>query len=459
MSQTKTGNFWQGVRGAVSRRRGIAISPCRDETPIPLSYQQEGLWFAERMSPGLPVHNISMNHRLSGPLDVTALNRALDEIVRRHEALRTCLNGDGTQNIAREFAPFQLEPLDASDGDIEILGTELTETPFDLRSAPLWRFKLLRLSEHEHVFLKVFHHFIFDYWSGDMFQRDLTQFYSAYIKGVDSPLRELPVQYADYAIWQRAFPVQTGFWRDVFAGDIEPLQLPFAESLPGMKGGGFLSHSLPGDLMESIAELARKCEVSLFVAMLAGFKAMLHAQTGQEDLIVCTPVSGRERPELRRLIGYFNNIIPLRTRLRKKDSAADVIGTVGRAILARQPHQEVPFQKVAEIPAAEGVSLKRALFTMQNTPGRPAKMDGLAMQRVDVERRGSDFDLSIAIQKNDGGWAIQARYNGRLYSKENVTRLLECYVEMLDRFVARPGSSLGRESGPARFWSRLRGQR
>jgi hypothetical protein len=459
MSATTTGNFWQGVRGAIHQRRGMPIPPRRDKDPVPLSFQQEGLWFAGRMSPGLTVHNLTMNHRLSGALDVPALNRALDEVVRRHEAMRTGLNEDGTQWIVPNMAPVSLEPMDVSESEIDKLASDLASAPMELLSPPLWRFKLLRLSENEHVFLKVFHHFIFDHWSGDIFHRDLAKLYSAYASMDESPLEPLPVQYADYAIWQRSSPVDTGFWNELFAGEIEPLELPFAGGHPGSGAGGHLSLALPTELMESVAGLAIHCGVSLFVVMLAGFKATLHAQTGQEDLIICTTVSGRTRPELRRLIGFFNNILPLRTRIMKRHSAIDVIGAVGRSILQTQPHQEVPFQKIAAVPASEGVSLKRALFTMQNTPGRPAGMEGLAMRRMDVERAGSDFDLSLAIRKNEGQWIIHARFNGRLYSRENVARLLDCYVEALHRFVDRPASSLGRISRAARIWSRLRGLR
>ncbi len=376
--------FWLGVRGEIGRRRGSPVVKRGNLEPPPLSFQQERLWLAERLSPGGAAHNISMHHRLTGPLDPSSLRRAIQEIVSRHEILRTSLRLTGTearQHIAAalevDLALTDLSGFPEFERDMELkrLSALTTGTPFDLGTPPLWRFHLLRLHAEEHVLLRAFHHFIFDHWSGAMFQRELAALYTAFTNGEESPLRPLALQYADYTLWQRQVADASDYWHKVFAGRIERLELPLGptpEITGGSGAGGDLSVALPEELAGALSRLSEECGVSLFVTLLAGLKALLHARSGQKDLTVCTPVSGRSRHELRHLIGYFNNIVPLRSRISGNFTVRTWLGRVGQIVLDSQAHQDVPFQKIAAIPAAERRELEAHPFFDAKHPGAPA---------------------------------------------------------------------------------------
>ena len=467
-------DFWQGVRGEIQRRRGSAIPRRQSDERIPLSFQQERLWFAERIAPGRSVQNLAAPMRWSGPLNIPALQRALTEILSRHEILRTSIevNGTGTWQKIDPPQPMHLQvtdlrglPAEVQEQQVQARAAILAETPMDLQGGPLWCVELLQIRLEENILLRVFHHFIFDYWSGEVFQWDLALLYNAFANGEDVVLPPLPVQYADYTLWQRMrnHDVGKAFWHELFQGKIEPLLLPTQQhSFPrGQPRGAVAMAMLPETLLAELGLFSKAHGVSLFVVLLTGFKLLLHRQSGQRDLIVCTPVAGRSRLELRRLIGYFNNIIPVRTRINGDPTLAQLLQLVSQSMLAAQPHQEVPFQTIAQFPAEEGVSLKRALFSLLNTPGWLPKMKGLTVQPIDLNRETSDFDLSVFICPAETEWAVKARYRTDLLTPVAMQRLLDDYLAMLAQMTAAPQTKLsmlvaGRFSDGGSRWTRMR---
>jgi non-ribosomal peptide synthetase component F len=248
------------------------------------------------------------------------------------------------------------------------------------------------------------------------------------------------VQYGDYALWQRKqmsgerLSEGLEFWRRLFEGAEEPLKLP----VDGNGGpdddwqGGLVSVSLGEELTRGLAALSERAGVSLFVVLLSGFKAWLHGRTGQRDLVVCTPVSGRSRRELRHLIGYFNNIVPMRTKVLGKLTVSELLERVSRGALEVQPYQDVPFQKIAEIPAERGLSLRRCLFGVQNTPSRPLAMGDVSMRRFRAGGRSMDFDLSLSIWREGETWSVTARYRASLFEEETIERMLREYRGCLE---------------------------
>ncbi len=312
--------------------------------PIPLSFAQERLWFLDQLSPGEVSYNVPHPLRLTGPLDVTALRRALGAILDRHEALRTCfpsVDGEPRQVVLdRIDMPLEVERLDGTPEEREELARERatadTRTPFDLSRGPLIRARLLQLAEQDHVLLLTLHHIATDGWSMNVLHRELAALYRAFKDGQPSPLAPLNVQYADYAAWQRrhldgpALEHHLSWWKGMLAG-AQTLDLPTDRPRPAVQSlaGGRYRSVVPSSVLLNLKKLAREEHASLFMVTLAAFQTLLHRYSGQHDIVVGTPVANRDRPEVEGLIGFFSNSLVLRGDLSGARPSARCSGRCG----------------------------------------------------------------------------------------------------------------------------------
>ena len=396
------------------------VVPVERTGALPLSFAQERLWFLDRLEPGSTAYNIPVAWRLGGALDEAALERELSEIVRRHEALRTVfaeVDGAPVQVVA-PFGGFTLPVEDLSglgEADREAavrrrVGEEAGR-PFDLSAGPLFRAALLRLGAEEHVLLLSMHHIVSDGWSMGVLFRELSALYGAYRDGGESPLPELPVQYADYAVWQReqlegeVLDRQLAYWRERLAGAPELLELPTDHPRPAVQTyrGASVPVELSPELLERLQALGRSEGATLYMMLLGAFQVLLGKYGGGEDVVVGSPIAGRTRGEVEELIGFFVNTLVLRTDLSGDPSFREVLGRVRDVTLGAYEHQELPFESlVAELQPERSLShspLFQVMFTLQNAGGGGAgsALPGLSAGGVDAELESAKFDLSLSL--------------------------------------------------------------
>ncbi|WP_369414619.1 condensation domain-containing protein, partial [Corallococcus soli] len=419
----------------------------RAASDLPLSFAQQRLWFLDQLQPGSASYNMATAVKLSGRLDVPALQRTFAELVRRHEALRTTFETRDSQPV-QVIAPHVVSALEvialagrtASEQAAEVnrFAREETTRPFDLSRGPLFRVKLARLSDTEHVLVLVMHHIVSDGWSMDVLVREVGALYSAYAAGRASPLPELEVQYADYAAWQRGWlrgdvlQGQLGWWRQQLEGAPHALELPTDRPRPATQSfrGARTGIQLPRAIEEGVAALARQEGATPFMVLLTAWQVLLARYSGQQDISVGTPIAGRNRTELEGLIGFFVNTLVLRTKLEDGASFRQALRQVRETTLGAYAHQEVPFEKlVEELKPERDLSrspLFQVMFTLQNTPGGAGEAlpGGLVLSPVETEGTTAKFDLSLGMAETGRGLAASLEYNTDLYDAETAQRLL-----------------------------------
>jgi amino acid adenylation domain-containing protein len=431
------------------------------DRPLPLSFAQERLWFLDRLEGGSAAYNLPAALRLTGALDAAALERALGEIVRRHEALRTVfreVDGDAVQVIV-PFTGFAL-PIDDLSGlpetacqtEVRRRAREDAARPFDLAEGPLFRAALLRLSDEEHVLLMCIHHIVFDGWSSGVLLRELSALYAAYREGSDSPLAEPPVQYADYAVWQReqlrgeVLDHQIGYWKERLAGAPALLELPADHPRPARQdfAGASLKVELDEALTAALKTLSQRHGATLFMTLLAGWAAVLARLSGQDEVVVGTPSANRGRAEIEGLIGFFVNTLPLRVDLSGAPTVAEALGRVKARALEAQQNQDIPFEQVVEVvqPARSlaHTPLFQVMFAWQNVPRENLELPGLELGPLHPAGSSSQvsakFDLSLALWEDGGRIEGRAEYATALFERETVERWLGYLGRVLEGMVA-----------------------
>ncbi|HYR08361.1 MAG TPA: amino acid adenylation domain-containing protein, partial [Longimicrobium sp.] len=443
------------------RRAGLLVLPLVVPTEragaLPLSFAQERLWFLDSLEPGSATYNILAAWRLGGALDEAALERALGEIVRRHEALRTVfgeVDGSPVQVIA-PFGSFALpvEDLSAlSEADREAAlrrrAGEEARRAFDLSAGPLFRAALLRLGEEDHVLLLSMHHIVSDAWSMGVLFRELSALYAAYLAGRESPLSELPVQYADYAVWQReqlegeVLDRQLSFWRERLSGAPGLLELPTDHPRPPVQTyrGASVPVELSLELLERLQRLGRSEGATLYMTLLAAFQVLLSKYSGSEDIVVGSPIAGRTRGEVEELIGFFVNTLVLRTNLSGDPGFREVLRRVRDVTLGAYEHQEVPFEKlVAELQPERSLShspLFQVMFTLQNADRSGFDLAGLRMEGVSAEAETTRFDLGLTAVPHDGGIRGALEYSTDLFERSTIVRMLGQLERVLEQVAA-----------------------
>jgi amino acid adenylation domain-containing protein len=451
------------------RRAGLpvlpSVVPVQRTGPLPLSFAQERLWFIDRLEPGSAVYNIPVARRLVGALDVAALERALGEVVRRHEALRTVfaeVDGAPVQGIA-SFSGFVLPVEDLSgpgeadrEAAAEHRAAEEARRAFDLSAGPLFRAALLRLGAEDHVLLLSMHHIVSDGWSMGVLSREFSVLYAAYCEGRESPLPELAVQYADYAVWQRAqlrggaMERDLAWWRERLAGAPALLELPTDRPRPALQSyrGARERIDLPRELLERLRARGRGEGATLFMVLLGAFQFLLSKYTGSEDVVVGTPAAGRTRGEVEGLIGLFVNTLVLRTDLSGDPSFREVLRRVRETSLGAYGRQEVPFGTLVEALRPERSlshsPLFQVLFVVDDADGAPLPLPGVHAAAVEVDLPAAKLDLSLGFAVGAGRFEAVLEYATDLFDRGTVVRMLEHLARVLEQVAAGPDLPLSR---------------
>ena len=436
------------------------VLPRRPGERLLLSFGQERLWVLDRLAPGAAVYNMPLAFRVRGPLAPAALAGALSEVVRRHEALRTTFEREGGEpvQVVSPPQPFPLPVADLSrlpeegrEREADRLARQEALRPFDLKQGPLFRAVLLRLASGEHRLLLTMHHIVSDGWSLGLLLREISTFYEAFAEGRPSPLPEPAVQYPDFALWQRRWleggvlSSQLSWWRERLAGELPVLTLPADRPRPAAPSlrGVFERLDLPGDLAGRLRELSRRQGATLYMTLLAAFDALLYRYTGQDDLLVGSPVAGRTRAEVEGTIGFFVNTLVLRAGLADDPGFSPLLARVREAVLGAWAHQDVPFEKLVSELAPERDLSRSPLFqvslTLESAPPPPLALGpGLAVSREAVETGTAKFDLSVGFQEVPEGLASLAEYATDLFDAATVRRMLGHLQTLLEGIAACP---------------------
>ena len=437
------------------------ISPQMGErSTFPLSFAQQRLWFSDQLDQGNPAYNIPAAFRLTGRLDVAALERALTEITRRHEILRTrfvVVNGQPVQMIS-PAEPTNLPVVDLSalveaerDAEVHRRTTAEAQHRYDLSSGPLLRVVLLRLGEDDHVLLFTMHHIISDGWSMGVIVREVTSLYEAYRQGHLSPLPELPIQYADYAAWQRQWlqgdvlETQLSYWKSRLGGKVAALELPVDRPRPAVRTNrGATQHfTLPAKLSTALHELSRQQGVTLFMTLLAAFKTLLWRYTGQDDIVVGSPISGRNRIETESLIGFFINTMVLRTDFSGDPSFVELLHRVKEVTLGAEAHQDVPFEKlVEELQPERQVNYTpwfQVWFVLENAGmNRASQLPELTLSHIGLPGKTAQFPLTLAMSESEDRIAGGLTYSTDLFNDDTIAEMVDRFTSLLEGVTEHP---------------------
>jgi amino acid adenylation domain-containing protein len=441
-----------------------SIPPRQDEGPAPLSFAQERLWFLQQLDPNSARYNIPRALRLRGAVNVSALQRALEEIVTRHQILRTnyiVQNGAPVQVVARKtdfpLPQVDLSVLPAADREARAmrLCREETTVPFDLADDRLIRGLLIRLGPDEQILFLTMHHIVSDGWSREILGQELTSLYMAFRDGLPSPLPPLPIQYADYAVWQRdwlrgeTLERQIAYWKERLAGAPALLELPGDRPRPSVPSyaGATTQATSSGALLQPLQDLARSEGATLFMTLLAAFNVLLSRYSGQEDIVVGSPIANRNRKETEGLIGFFVNMLALRTDLSGDPSFRELLRRVRDTAQGAYAHQDLPFEKLVEEMAPERSlshsPLFQVMFTVQTGPAR-AQSTGGSRAREGDEVTTAKYDLSLTLTSGADGLHCLLEYSTDLFDRERMQRLLGHYLTILEGLVAAPDLPISR---------------
>ncbi|MET0621647.1 MAG: amino acid adenylation domain-containing protein [Pyrinomonadaceae bacterium] len=446
-------------------RAGGRVIPRRGEAAHhPLSFAQQRLWFLEQLEPNGP-YKVPAAFRLRGRLNVEALEQSVNEIVSRHEVLRTTfaeIEGRPVQVVAPRLTlsiPVkdlsQLTEVERAER-VKQTAARLGGRPFDLLRGPLVGAALVRLAEDEHLFWLLTHHIVSDGWSIGVLVRELSAAYEAFAAGRRPELPELPIQYADFAVWQRGWLQgetlgrQLRYWKERLGGTSPVLELPTDRPRPPVQSyrGAILTHLVGLGLTGRVKELARREGVTPYMLLLAVFKTLLGRYAGQDDIVVGTPIANRNRTELEPLVGFFVNTLVLRTDLSGDPAFRELLGRVREVALGAFAHQDVPFEKLVEELQPERdtsrTPLFQVMFSLQNAPPPPPRMGGLEVSLLDDATTVSPFDLSFDVTERADGLLCGLEYNTDLFDAATVGRMLRHFAVLLDAATADPTVRLSR---------------
>ncbi|WOB66747.1 non-ribosomal peptide synthetase [Microcystis aeruginosa] len=426
---------------------------------LPLSYAQQRLWFLDQLEPNSPFYNISLALHLAGNLQVDVLEKSLQEIIQRHESLRTnfaTIEGNPVQIIKPE-SNWQLTLVNGKDSPKYREEQEIkkwleihSHQPFDLANDSLIRATLLKLSDTEHFLLICLHHIVSDGWSMGVFIQELTTLYNAYTKGLEPLLQELPIQYADFAIWQREYlqgeirQNQLNYWQKQLAAAPALLHLPtdYPRPLQQSFQGDRIKCILSPELSQGLNKLSREKGVTLFMTLLTAFQTLLYRYTGQTDILVGTPIANRTRSELAGLIGFFVNTLVLRTDLARNPSFSELLKQVRETATDAYDHQDLPFEMLVEALQPERnmsyTPLFQVMFGLDNEIVDSIDLEGIKATRQPLEFKTAKFDLSLSIQVKEARLTAIWEYNTDLFDKSTIERLSGHFVNLLTGIIANP---------------------
>ena len=454
----------QKAAGRASRESALQPVP-RPEGGLPLSFAQQRLWFLDQWQPLNPAYNIPSATRLTGRLDIAALRWALDEVVRRHESLRTAFvvaaeDGRPLQVVGPpvplEMPMVDLAALPAAVRETEVgrLAEEEGERPFDLAGDRLVRAALLRCGPEEHVTLITMHHIVSDGWSVGVFVGEMGALYAARIAGLPSPLPELPVQYPDFAVWQRdwlrgeVLAEQLAYWMKTLAGAPPVIELPVSRPWPLVRGvgGADVYWTLPPAQAEALKAVGRREGATLFMVLLAVLDTWLHRYSGATDLLVGTPVAGRNRAELEGLIGFFVNTLVLRADLSGDPTFLTLLARTREAAVSAQAHQDLPFEKLVEELRLERDPLRpllvQVVLSFQNTPPLAIDLPGVQLAGLGTTSRTARYDLLLSAREQGDAIHGYLEYSTDFFDEPAAERMVGHFLALLEAAAANPEQRL-----------------
>ena len=437
-----------------------AIPLRTNPTSADVSFAQQRLWFLDQIEENRALYNVTRAMRLSGALDIPALQRTLNELVSRHEPFRTYFASvDGTlRQIISAKAELPLTRIDLSGDEREERAAQIIREeslrPFDLARGPIIRATLLRLDEHEHILLLCTHHIVSDAWSAGILFRELEALYNAFSTAQPSPLKPLPIQYADYAEWQRKWlqgevlETQLSYWKNQLnnvTGILDlPTDRPRAAGQPSR--GAYKVHTLSNDLSSRLAELSKREGATLFMTLLAAFQTLLWRYSNQEDIVVGSPIAGRNRVEIEDLIGFFINTLVLRANLSGNPTFHALLDQVKETAVGAYAHQDLPFEKlVEELQPQRDLNrnpLFQVMFQFQNTAPPQPNLNGLSSTRVKIPTETAKFDLLLLVREQDDALLCVMEYNSDLFDGETIERMLGNYATLLESIVTNPDAHI-----------------
>lgn len=435
------------------------IVPVSRDRDLPLSFSQQRLWFLEQLKPGDPLYYSFQALLITGPLDVKALELSLNEITRRHEVLHTVFDtvgGDPVQRVL-PFTPMSLRTINLSDvpaderhATLEKLAAEEKRRPFDIVQGPLIRALLVALSEHEHALLLTLHHIVSDGWSLGILCREMPALYEAFATGAPMPLPALPVQYADFAVWQRehlegkVLEEQLSYWRTQLANVPSELELPADRPRPEIAtfSGARVNFELTKELTEQLKALGRQEGTTLFMVLLAAFDTLLYRYSGQPDIVVGTAIANRNRDETEDLIGFFVNMLVMRTDLSGNPAFLEVLKRVKQMTLEAYQHQDVPFEQIIEMLQPQRsfnrAPLYQIEFTLQNAPLEPLEVRDLRFTPLEVQALSSETDLNLMMSESENGLSGEVVYATDLFDATTIERMMNHFQNLLEEIAKAP---------------------
>ncbi len=442
------------------------LEPVGREAELPLSFAQQRLWFLQQLDPGSPSYNIPAAFRLTGRLEPAVLEACFREIVRRHETLRTTFPAVGGRPIQAVAPSVELTlPLvdltrlldRARRAETRRLACRETGRSFDLERGPVLRVALLRLGRREHFLIVAVHHIVSDGWSQGVFYRELAALYEALSAGRRPGLPELPIQYADFAIWQRRrlsggrtpgeiLETQLAYWRTKLGGELPALRLPADRPRPAVPSlrGAMATLELDAELGAALRKLSRDAGATLYMTLLAAFMALLHRLTGQRDLVVGSPIANRNHKEIEGLIGFFVNTLVIRGQLPGDRSLAfpELLERIREVALEAYDHQDLPFERVVEeLDPERDIGrnpLFQVMFALQNAPSSEVSLPGLRLSPIELKLQRIRFDLEVHLWETDGGLHGLFLYSTDLFDASTVARLVDHFACLLEAVAADP---------------------
>ena len=435
-----------------------------DVTLFPTSIDQERLWFIDQLQPGNSAYNIFSASRIKGPLDAVLMEHVVNELIARHEVLRTTFTVIDDQlmqvihpELKLSLPPIDLQslPLDQREHEALRLVTEDFSRPFDLEKGPLLRVGLLRLAEDDHVLHVNMHHTVTDRWSGAIFEEETGALYEAFANDRPSPLPALPIQYADYAVWQRGraeseiYRRQAAYWTRKLAGVPFVLEVPTDFPRPPIQNfrGARVYTRYSKRLLDSLRELSRREGVTMFTLALAAYKALLYRYTSQETVLVGTTFANRNRPELQNMVGYLLNLIVLSTDLSGNQTFRELLQRERATVLEGFANQDLPFGKlVQELRPVQDASrnpiVQHSLIYLDFPELTVMETLGLTAKHLDIDNGASRFDMTLAMTETESGYEVDIEYPTDLYRRERIERMTKHLENILDSIVVDPGQRL-----------------
>jgi hypothetical protein len=458
MSESSTSTAERSPQDRRRQLEALLRKKAEESRSFPLSFAQQRLWVLDQLDPGNSVYNIPLAVSLRGPLDVEALHRTLNEVVARHESLRTkiVVMDEQPRQVVEAAKPqrltvINLEHIEPADRETEAVARAEAEVrkPFRLNEAPLFRALLLRFSPTEHVLVVVMHHIISDDWSVAVLVREVALLYQAFRAGQPSPLPPLPIQYADYAVWQRqrlqgeTLQRLLDYWRRQLR-EVAPLELP-TEPLGSpqlQQVDGEEEMNLPPLLVDRLREVGRREGATLYMTLLATLQVLLFRYSSQEDFTIGSPIAGRVGKDTEGLVGFFVNTLVLRANLADNPTFRRLLGQVRQTAMEAFQHQELPFERLVDTlnpdRNANRNPLFQVMFTLQNAPWPELKLADLTLSEIPLGASVSKFDLSFTMREEHGGLSIFAAYRSDLFRPGMIQRMLKHFRILLEGMVAEP---------------------